>query len=73
MYVGKHWPDCDRRRHKREMRKALKKAYAGELPKVPVKITAEPITLRNTTETFAMKGDLAIDHAVKNAVWLRGV
>lgn len=60
MYVGKHWPDCDRRRHKREMRKALKKAYAGELPQIPVKITQEPpiIQLRDTTETVVMKGPI---------------
>lgn len=73
MYVGKHFPDCDRRRHKREMRKALKRAYAGELPKIPVKLTPEPITLRDTTETFAMKGDIVIDAAVKNAVWMQGI
>jgi hypothetical protein len=58
IYVGKHWPDCDRRRHKREMRKALKKSYAGELPTVPVKITAEPFTLRDTLDTVEMNGQV---------------
>lgn len=41
-YVGTNFPNCDRRRRKREWRKALKRAYAGELPKMMVTITSEP-------------------------------
>lgn len=58
MYVGKHFPNCDRRRLKREMRKALKKAYAGKLPKIPVKLTPEPIVLLDGGETWTMKGPI---------------
>jgi hypothetical protein len=53
-YVETNFPGCDRRRRKREHRKALKRAYAGQLPKVLV--TLDPIDLGNSFQTVTMNG-----------------
>lgn len=63
-FVETLFPNCDRRRRKREYRKALRKALAGTLPGpgLPVTITAESvIDLGNSTDTVAMKGQVTQD------------
>lgn len=42
-HVEANFPGCDRRRRKREMRKATKRALAGDLPVLRVHLTPEPV------------------------------
>jgi hypothetical protein len=47
-YVHHNFPGCDRRRWKREMRKAMKRALAGNLPVLRMELTAEPIEMNGS-------------------------
>lgn len=63
-YVATRFPGCDRRRRKREYKKAMKKALAGTLPGpgLPVTITQKPIYVSNSFETDSMDGTVTADH-----------